>query len=190
MPDINSGKSIAIIGSGISGLSCAYHLHSDYQITVFEKENRLGGHTDTHRVIIDGNEFNIDSGFIIFCREHYPNFCQMLDKLKVKSQTTDMSFSVHNRKTKLIYNATSLNSLFCQRKNIVNARFYRMLLDLLRFYINAKKVLKGTNADYTVQQYLNNNNYSDQFADDHLYPMISALWSTTPEKVKEYLFFT
>ena len=186
MPNNNSGKSIAIIGSGISGLSCAYHLHSNYRVTVFEKENRLGGHTDTHSFTIDGKKINIDSGFIIFCREHYPNFCRMLDELKVTSQITDMSFSVHNRKSGLIYNATSLNSLFCQRKNIFSFRFYRMLLDLLRFYIQAKKVLKSTDTNYTVEEYLNNNHYSIHFAEDHLYPMISALWSTTPEKVKAY----
>ena len=104
-------KRIAIIGAGISGLSTAYHLHKEYEVTVFEKNNYFGGHTDTHPLNIDSKQVNIDSGFIIFCREYYPNFCRMLDQLGVQSQATDMSFSVHNRQTHLIYNATNPNKL-------------------------------------------------------------------------------
>ncbi len=179
-------RSIAIIGSGISGLSCVYHLHQDFKVTVFEKEARLGGHTDTHRFNIDGEELNIDSGFIVFCREYYPNFSQMLDDLQVESQATDMSFSAHNQSTGLVYNATSLNSLFCQRKNLLSPRFYRMLADLIRFYRTAKTCLDNTDSSVTVSDYLANNNYSETFAEDHLYPMISALWSATPDYVKAY----
>ena len=186
MSELDSQKSIAIIGSGISGLSCAYLLHSDFKVTVFEKESKLGGHTDTHTINIDGKELNIDSGFIVFCREHYPHFSKMLDDLEIESEITDMSFSAHNRSTGLIYNATSINKLFCQRKNLIKPRFYRMLVDLIRFYLTAKNVLDKNDLNTTVSEYLNTHNYSKTFSEDHLYPMISALWSATPEYVKSY----
>lgn len=179
-------QSIAIIGSGIAGLSCAFHLHKDFNITVFEKETTLGGHTDTHELVIGGAKLNIDSGFIVFCYEHYPHFSAMLDSLCVTSQATNMSLSVHNRKSGLLYNATSLNGLFCQRKNLFNRHFYRMLWDLVRFYQSSTKALNNTKPDTSVSEFLKQHNYSTAFSEDHLYPMISALWSATPSDVKAF----
>lgn len=179
-------KKVAIIGSGIAGLSCAFHLHRDYKVTVFEKNDYLGGHTDTHTFDIDGEATNIDSGFIIFSPEHYPNFCQMIDKLGIASKKTDMSFSVVNEQTGLEYNPTNLNKLFCQRSNIVNPSFYRMLFDILRFYQCAPAILKHNDDTQTVKQYLLQHNYSNHFVQNHLFPMVSALWSATPERVEQY----
>ena len=128
-------KRIAIIGAGISGLSTAYHLHDEYQVTLFEKEDYVGGHTDTHELVIDNKTVNIDSGFIIFCREFYPNFCAMLDKIGVESQATNMSFSAHNRQSNVVYNATSPNKLFCQRSNFlasVSITCYSILFGSIR----------------------------------------------------------
>ena len=110
----------------------------------------------------------------------------MLDDLGVDSEVTEMSFSAHNRKTGTIYNATSINKLFCQRKNLVNLKFYRMLWDLCRFYKSSKRNLKNTGTSATVDEFLTTNNYSTAFCEDHLYPMISALWSATPERVKSF----
>lgn len=179
-------KKIAIIGAGISGLSTAYHLHNDYSITVFEKEDYLGGHTDTHDFEIDGQSVRVDSGFIIFCQEFYPRFSAMLNKLGVKAESTDMSFSAHNQQTGLVYNATSINKLFCQRKNLLSPRFYRMLFDIARFYSRSIEVLKSNDNATTVKQYLDDNGYGNGFAQDHLLPMISALWSATPERVEQF----
>ena len=179
-------KRLAIIGAGISGLSTAFHLHNEYEITVFEKENYLGGHTDTHDLTIDGQDVRVDSGFIIFCAEYYPNFCNMLDKLGIKSQATDMSFSAYNRQSGVIYNATNPNKLFCQRRNLFSLSFYRMIFDILRFYNTATKVLESSAADETVGDYLHKKKYGKGFINDHLLPMISALWSATPERVTEF----
>jgi len=179
-------KKIAIIGSGISGLSTAYHLHQDYDITIFEKEGYLGGHTDTHSLTIDDQTVRVDSGFIIYCPQFYPHFNAMLTDLGVTCEATDMSFSAHNRQTGVIYNATSLNKLFCQRKNLFSLKFYRMLLDIVRFYSLSVRVLKTDDNRTSVKQYLDSHRYSRQFKDDHLLPMISALWSKTPEQVEQF----
>ena len=168
----HSRKSIAIIGSGISGLSCAYHLHKNFNVTVFEKESRLGGHTDTHLFNIDNIDTPIDSGFIVFCRQYYPHFSTMLDDLKIESQTTDMSFSAFNRKTGLVYNATSISGLFCQRKNLFNLRFYRMIFDIVRFYTSAKKNYMQLDESISLDNYLSDKHYSTTFKEDHLLSLI------------------
>ena len=125
---------IAIIGSGIAGLSSAYHLDKlGHQSTIFEKNNYFGGHTDTHSFTIKQQQVNIDSGFIVFAREYYPHFCEILDDLDVQSKPTQMSFSASNPISGLSYNSTSLNKLFCQRKNLFSPYFYRILFDLVKF---------------------------------------------------------
>ncbi|NND81606.1 MAG: FAD-dependent oxidoreductase [Gammaproteobacteria bacterium] len=178
--------SIAIVGGGIAGLSAAFHLQSRFRVTLFEAQSKLGGHTDTHEFDIDGAVRAVDSGFIVFCRRYYPHFSAMLEQLAVPSQATTMSFSAHNLHSGVMYNATSLNRLFCQRRNLVSPRFYRMLLDLVRFYTRAPAVLKTDDHQTSVADYLRQHHYSTAFSDDHLLPMISALWSATPQRVAEF----
>ncbi|GHA15340.1 dehydrogenase [Arenicella chitinivorans] len=179
-------KKVAIIGAGISGLATAYQLHQECAVTIYEKQDFPGGHTDTHELDIDGRTLRIDSGFIIFCPQYYPHFYAMLQDLGVAYQATDMSFSAHNQQTGLVYNATSLNKLFCQRRNLLSPRFYRMLIDLLRFYARSADVLESDDDSLTVADYLTQQGYGDAFWHDHLLPMMSALWSSPPERVAQF----
>ena len=186
---INSSpkSSVAIIGGGISGLSCAYHLNDDFDVTVYESAAKPGGHTDTHEFELEGKLPRVDSGFIIFCPQYYPNFTAMLDDLGVESQPTNMSFSARNHLTGTIYNASNPNKLFCDRRNLLRPSFWRMVFDIVRFYRSAKSLLTDKpDITTSVSEYLLQNNYSKQFSEDHLLPMVSALWSATPEKVKEF----
>ena len=121
---------IAIIGSGISGLVAAYHLQHEHDVTVFEANDYIGGHTNTASAEVDGESYAVDTGFIVFNDWTYPNFIQLLDELKVESQPTEMSFSVHDEKTGLEYNGHSLNTLFAQRRNFFRPKFYRMVADI------------------------------------------------------------
>lgn len=168
---------IAIIGGGISGLTSAFYLSKQHEVTLFEANNYIGGHTDTHEIRVEGVDYTIDTGFIVFNQQNYPHFTELLNTLEVSSQATQMSFSVSNTQTRLEYNATDLNRLFCQRRNIFSLRFYRMLWDLSRFYREAPEVLTHADNGQTLGEYLKQQQYSDIFIEDHLLPMACALWS-------------
>ena len=179
-------KSIAIIGGGIAGLSAAYHLDQDFDVTVFEKESKLGGHARTHDFEFNGEKLRIESGFIAFTRKQYPYFSRLLDSLRIPSKKTSMSFAVSNQNTGVVYNATSLDKLFCQRINLLNPKFWRMLIDLIRFYLSAKKIINTLPKTMTVAEYLQQQNFGEMFASDHLVPMISALWTCPPKDVLRF----
>lgn len=176
---------VAIIGGGISGLVVAEQLEDVCDYTLFEKSDYLGGHTDTHEVTIKGKSYNVDTGFIVCNRSVYKNFFNMLDKYKIETQKSDMSFAVNNLDSGLIYNATNISSLFCQKKNIFNPKFYLMIKDIFRFYKEAENVLK-THTDISLGKYLIENNYSQYFIDEHILPMASALWSGDFESIKRF----
>lgn len=175
---------IAIIGSGISGLTAAWLLHEQHEITIFEKNNYFGGHTDTHQVTIDHQKMMVDTGFIVFNEQNYPLFCQMLKALKVEWQTSDMSFSVNNMISKLVYNPSNLSALLLNAKNIFNPSFRRMFRDLKRFYAQTKDIdVNSILHTMTLEQFLQENNYCDDFKQEHLYPMCGALWSANTLEV-------
>jgi predicted NAD/FAD-binding protein len=168
---------IAVIGSGIAGLACARLLSREDDVTLFEANDYLGGHTHTHEVEQDGQRYRIDTGFIVHNPVHYPLLTEMFQELGVATQPTAMSFSVHNAATGMEYNATSLNGLFCQRRNLFSRRFLGMVRDLMRFYRTAPALLEQPGQGPTLGDYLREQGYGIAFQRDHLVPMASALWS-------------
>lgn len=168
---------IAVVGAGIAGMVAAQELAKSHQVDVFEASGYPGGHTDTHHVQVQGLQYAIDSGFIVYNEANYPRFCRFLDELGVCGRDTEMSFSVSNQRTGLEYNPADLARLFCQRRNLINPRFYRMLWDLLRFYREAPGLLQQPDDAMTLGDFLQQRGYSRAFIDDHLFPMACALWS-------------
>lgn len=176
---------VAVIGGGVSGLLVADQLNGLVDYTLFEKEGRLGGHADTQTVHIDGKTINVDTGFIVFNEDIYHHFNAILKKYNVQSIDSDMSFAVSNRVSGLEYNATDLRSLFCQKSNLFNPKFYRMIWDIKRFYGQAEQIMLSE-SEVGVFEYLQTNNYSDYFIEEHIIPMVSALWSGDFDSVKDY----
>ena len=175
---------IAIIGTGIAGNYAAYRLAPDHDITVFEADDRIGGHTNTVEVDDGGRSLPVDTGFIVFNDKTYPNFLALLDELGVASQDSDMSFSVSGGRSGMEYNGSSLNGLFAQRSNLLRPSFYRMLRDILRFNREAPDLLGGPDFGLTLGDYLDSKGYSRQFVDGYVLPMGSAIWSATAERMR------
>ena len=168
---------IAVIGSGISGLTAARQLHRQHDVTVFEAASYVGGHVNTIDVELNGESFAIDTGFIVYNKTHYPHFTRLLSELDVPSKPTQMSFSVRCDRTGKEYNGSSLNQLFVQRSNLLRPRFYGMVRDILRFHRQAPEVLSGCDDDISVDDYLEGNGYGEAFRQRYLAPLGSSLWS-------------
>jgi predicted NAD/FAD-binding protein len=177
---------VAVVGSGIAGLSSAWLLSREHEVVLFESEARLGGHTHTHAVEQAGKHYSVDSGFIVHNTHNYPLLTRMFDELGVASQDTTMSFGAQIEATGLEYNATNLNSLFCQRRNLLSPRFLRMVSEILRFYREAGALLKDAGPGPSLGEYLEQNRYSTLFRDAHLIPMASALWSSPSKQVLDF----
>jgi len=168
---------IAIIGSGISGLVAAYRLHPAHEITVFEANDYVGGHTNTVEVNWRGETHAIDTGFIVFNDWTYPNFIRLLDELGVRSRPTTMGFSVRDERTGLEYAGQSLNSLFAQRTNLFRPSFYRMVADILRFNRSAARLIADCDDRMTVGEFLTEHRFSKEFCEQYFLPMGAAIWS-------------
>lgn len=177
---------IAVVGSGIGGLSAAWLLSRGHEVVLYEADARLGGHVDTHRVEIEGRELAVDTGFIVHNPVHYPLLTRMFDELGIASQPTTMGFSVQDAASGLEYNATSLDALFCQRRNLASPRFWGMLRDLRRFYREAPALLDELGPDPSLGEYLDANRYGRAFRDRHLVPMASALWSAPAAAILDF----
>jgi predicted NAD/FAD-binding protein len=183
-------KKIAIIGTGISGLTCGHLLHKKHDITLFEANNYIGGHTATKDVEVNGRQYAIDTGFIVFNDWTYPNFIKLMDKIGVQSQATEMSFSVKNLSQNLEYNGNTLNSLFAQRRNVLRPRFWRIVRDILKFNKICKKAATDK-TDYgreTLHEFLTQHQFSDDFIYNYILPMCAAIWSTSLEDIKAFPF--
>ena len=165
---------IAVVGAGISGLTAAYVLSPQHEVTVFEANDRLGGHTATKDVHVNGRDYAIDTGFIVFNDWTYPNFQKLLAQLDVDSSPTDMGFSVCCEKTGLEYSGTNLNTMFAQRSNLFSVKHWRMIRDILRFNKEALPDVEsgGRYLEMTLNEYLQQKKYSKIFTDKYLIPMV------------------
>jgi len=177
---------IAVVGSGIAGLASAWLLSQAHEVVLFEAADYLGGHTHTHDVSVGGRPYAVDTGFIVHNPDHYPLLTRLFQALEVQTQPTTMSFSVHNGRSGLEYNATSLDALFCQRRNLLSPRFLGMVRDLFRFYRQAPALLEGNGPGPGLGEWLQANGYGAAFRDEHLVPMASALWSSPPRQILQF----
>lgn len=170
---------IAIVGSGIAGLTCAYLLNRRHDIQVFEASDWIGGHTHTVDVQVEGRNYAIDTGFIVFNDWTYPNFIRLLEQIGVGFKPTEMSFSVSDPATGVEYNGHDLNTLFAQRSNLLSPAFWGMLRDILRFNRQSLDDLANNriDANTTLSQYLQRNGYGRRFIEHYIVPMGSAIWS-------------
>lgn len=181
-------KNIAVIGSGIAGLTSAYLLSREHNVTVLEKNDYIGGHTATKDISFNGRDYAIDTGFIVCNDKTYPNFLKLLDQLNVPLSETEMSFSVHNQTSGLEYNGHGLNSLFAQRRNILNPKFWRLISEILSFNKRCKTLYHEDNiaSELTLNDFLTEHNYSDYFAEHYILPMGAAIWSTSLRQMKDF----
>lgn len=181
---VTSGKlNIAVVGSGISGLSAAWLLSQTHNVTLFEKDDRPGGHSNT----VQAGNTPVDTGFIVYNTRCYPNLCALFDHLNVKTTATDMSFAASMDEGGLEYGGSDLTALFAQKRNIVRPRFLMMVRDILRFYREAPLALEdGTAEHVSLGDYLREKRYSKSFINDHLLPMGAAIWSTPVDTMMAY----
>jgi uncharacterized protein len=178
---------IAVIGSGISGLSCAWALSQRHSVTLIEAEKRLGGHANTVDVVDNkGNNLAIDTGFIVHNPGTYPNFVGLLDYLDVDHEETEMSFSVSTGSGTFEYSAHSLKHLLGRAPQWVNPLHWRMVFDLVRFYRSAENSVSHENQ--TLGEFLSQNRYSKTFVDQHILPIAAAIWSSSPQDMANYPF--
>ena len=176
---------VAIIGSGISGLTAAYLLQKEHDITVFEANDYIGGHTHTHEISQNNKTWSVDSGFIVYNEKTYPNFIRLLKKLKVGVQKTTMGFSVKAPSKNLEYAGGSINMVFAQRLNLFKPSFLIMLKDIFRFNRLAARELERVDEKSTILSFLEKNKFSKPFIENYIIPMGAAIWSTAANKTTE-----
>ncbi len=177
---------IAIVGTGISGMTSGYLLSEDHEVTVYEAKSTIGGHTATVDVPLNGRNWPVDTGFIVFNHKTYPHFTRLMDHLGVASQPSVMSFSFQDPKSGLVFCPSTFNSLFVQRRNLLRPAFYRMLLDAIRFRREARKLLESSDEHTTMEAYLTAHHYSTDFIDHFLIPMGAAIWSADPGAFRQF----
>ena len=181
---------IAVVGSGISGLSAAYYLSKKHHVDLFEKKDHFGGHSHTIDLTLGIKKVAVDIGFIVFNFKTYPNLIKFFEENKIKIEKSDMSFSVSVNSTSFEYCGRGLNGIFSNRSNLFNFKFLRMFFDIIRFYKKCDNV-NEFNEEITLGDYLKQNKHSREFIDYHLIPMVSAIWSMPPYEANQmpYKFF-
>jgi uncharacterized protein len=178
---------IAVIGSGISGLTAAWSLASTHSVTLFESNHRLGGHTNTVDVTLEGKTFPVDTGFLVFNERTYPNLIALFRQLGVDSYESSMTFSVQAHPNQLEWCGTNLKTIFAQPRNLLNFRFLGMIKDILRFNRELTAAhLDGTLGDEPLQAWLNQRGFGNSMREWYLIPMTAAIWSTPPSRALDY----
>jgi uncharacterized protein len=178
---------IAVIGSGISGLAAAWLLGRRHEVTVYERADRIGGHSNTITVTVGGRSIPVDTGFIVFNRKTYPNLTALFEWLGVPTQLSDMSFAVSMDGGALEYSGSRIPGLFGQPRNLFQPRIWSMLRDLARFYRQAPSdAAFADDEGISLGEYLERGRYGQAFRDDHLLPMASAIWSASPHEMLSY----
>lgn len=179
-------KRIAVIGAGISGLSAAYFLSRRHEVSLFERDARLGGHTHTIRVPGDRGAVALDTGFLVHNRRTYPNLVRLFEELGVETKPSDMSFSVSCPDTGLEYGSRGLAGVFAQPRSLLNPSQYRLLADIIRFNHEAPDVLVPGAPAWTLDTFVRERGYSDAFVSRYLVPMTSAIWSASVQTIRAF----
>lgn len=184
---MKSDASIAIIGSGISGIAAAYLLQKKYKVTLFEKNDYLGGHTNTRPITTPDGTRSVDTGFIVFNTTTYPLFTRFLEQLKVNYYSSDMSFGFHSDADKITYSSDLRGLLLGRLTNMINPTMYRMIRDILRFNRRARTDLAtGSFGSRTLGRYLEDNRFCSAFKEYYILPMASAIWSASARQAYEF----
>ena len=170
---------IAVVGSGISGLSSAYYLSKKHHVDLFEREDHFGGHSYTIDILINGKKTPVDVGFIVFNFQTYPNLVNFFKEIDVEIEKSDMSFSVSVENTNFEYCGRGLAGIFANKTNLLNLKFIRMFFDLIKFYKSCDRI-SFLNEKITLNDFLEKNKWSDSFINYHIIPMVSAIWSMPP----------
>ena len=179
-------KRIAVIGAGISGLSAAYFLSRRHEVSLFERDARLGGHTHTIRVHGDRGPIALDTGFLVHNRRTYPNLVRLFDEIGVETRPSDMSFSVSCPQTGFEYGSRGLGGVFAQPRNLLNPTQYRLLADIIRFNQEAHDALAPNAPAWTLDSFVRDRRYSEAFVSRYLVPMTSAIWSASVERIRAF----
>ena len=176
---------IAVIGSGISGLSAAYFLSKKFKVDLFEKDDHFGGHSYTYEIKDNNKVIPVDLGFIVFNKITYPNLINLFKDLNIPYEKSDMSFSVSIKNSNIEYSGSGIGGIFVNKLNLLNLKFLIMIKEIISFYKTAPKLLKNDLKEQTLGDFLNKKKLSKYFVEYHLIPMVAAIWSMPFEKAKE-----
>ena len=177
---------IGIVGSGIAGMSATWLLSQAHSVTLFERETRIGGHSNTVNVEISGTRTPVDTGFIVYNNQNYPNLAALFSHFKVPTEASDMSFAVSTDNGSFEYGSGSLNAMLGQRRNMVTPRYWRMLMDIRRFFREGAKFMNQVPVDGTISlgEFLNQHGFEGDMPDRFILPMGAAIWSTRPAQMR------
>jgi len=176
---------IAVIGSGISGLSASYYFSKNHKVDLFEQDDHFGGHSYTYDIKEDNKIIAVDLGFIVFNEQTYPNLISFFNELNVPFEKSNMSFSVSIKDTNVEYGGSGFNAIFANKKNLLNFKFLKMINEIINFYKTAPSLINTETSNVTLGDYLKSSKLSKYFIEYHIIPMVAAIWSMPFQKAKE-----